>query len=54
MKSTINHQKKTEGIQQQFSRLESLTQSFAQKIEEIKKEQESFKQQMKNQNLFCG
>lgn len=54
MKSTSSAQKKTEGIQQQFTRLESLTQSFAQKIEEIKKEQESFKQQMKNQNLFCG
>ncbi len=54
MKSTSNAPKKTEGIQQQFTRLESLTQSFAQKIEEIKKEQESFKQQMKNQNLFCG
>jgi hypothetical protein len=54
MKKSDQKLEKSEQIQSQFSRLESLSQSFAHKIEEMKKEQEVFKQQMKQQNLFCG
>ncbi len=54
MKKLAKNNEKTEEIQSQFSRLETLSQSFAQKIEEIRKEQETFREQMKKNNLFCG
>lgn len=54
MKKSTKNNGKPEEIQDQFSRLESLSQSFAQKIEEIKREQDAFTEQMKKDNLFHG